>query len=104
MQTALHILTLVEELNREASGARVVSTEFYKKERAAYLFLKAGKGRLAFGFVYHPHGTGVFLVPASKIKLETREKPRPFFSLEGSAFENAEQLGLCLRKRRTARA
>ena len=94
MQTALHILALVQELGREIVGGTVVSTEFYKKERAAYLFVKTKKSRLAFGFVYHPHGAGVFCVPASKVKIETREKPWPIFDLEKAEVTGVEQFGL----------
>jgi len=94
MQTALHIMTLVEQIRREAIGGTVVGTEYYKKERAAYIFIKAQKTRLALGFLYHPHGSGVFLVPASKIKLDTREKPWPFFELDGATLESVIQMGL----------
>lgn len=58
------------------------------------MFVKIGKGRLALGFVYHPHGAGVFLVPASKIKLETREKPWPFFELNEATIMEVTQIGL----------
>ncbi|MBU8932541.1 MAG: NFACT family protein [candidate division Zixibacteria bacterium] len=94
MQTALHIKSLVAELRHHLIGGKIISTEFYKKERAAYLFVKTGKGRLALGFVYHPHGAGVFLVPASKIRLETREKPWPFFELNAGTIDDVVQIGL----------
>ncbi len=93
MQTALHMLSLVSELGSDAVGAEIVATEFYKKERAAYIFLKRDKSRLAFGFIYHPHGNGVFLAPASKIKIDTREKPWPFFDIKGAAVRRVEQAG-----------
>ncbi len=93
MQTALHITALVNELKSEAAGGTITSTEFYKKERAAYLFVKKDKGRVALGFVYHPAGSGTFVVPASKIKIDSREKPWPVFNLEGAAVTGVEQCG-----------
>jgi predicted ribosome quality control (RQC) complex YloA/Tae2 family protein len=94
MQTALHIRAVVRQLERELVGGQIVSTEFYKKERAAYLFVKAAKSRQSLGFVYHPHGAGVFVVPASKVHLDTREKPWPVFKLEGATITNVRQLEL----------
>lgn len=92
MQTSLHIENLVAQLKSEAIGARVVSTEFYKKERAAYIFLKREKTRLGLGSVFHPAGYGVFLVPASKVKIETREKPWPIFELTDTTLEKVTQV------------
>ena len=94
VQTSLHILNLVAELKREALGAEIVATEFYKKERAAYLILKKDKARLALGFVYHPAGHGAFLIPASKIAIDTREKPWPIFDLAGGHIVEVRQYGL----------
>ncbi len=91
MQTSLHIAALVEELKREVVGGSIVGTEFYKKERAAYFFVKKDKSRLALGFIYHPAGSGVFLVPASKVQIETREKPWPIFDIEGGTIADVEQ-------------
>ncbi len=92
MQTSLHILSLVAELKREIVGAEIVSTEFYKKERTAYFFLKGQKSRLALGFSYHPSGFGCYLVPASKIDVQTREKPWPVFELVGARVTEVRQL------------
>jgi len=64
MQTALHIAALVAELKRELVGGTVVSTEFYKKERAAYF------------------------------KIKTREKPWPIFGLDGSELLDVVQCGI----------
>nr|HPI33167.1 hypothetical protein [candidate division Zixibacteria bacterium] len=94
MQTALHILSLIDEIRREMVGGRVASTEFYKKERAAYLFVKGPHTRVAFGFLYHPHGAGVFVVPASKVTIETKEKPWPIFDLDGALVAGVEPFGL----------
>ena len=92
MQTSLHILSLATELRQNIIGSKIISTEFYRKERAAYIFFKGEKNKMALGFVYHPHGNGTFLVPASKIELETREKPWPFFGIEAAVIENVEQV------------
>ncbi|UCE24794.1 MAG: NFACT family protein [Candidatus Zixiibacteriota bacterium] len=93
MQTALHILSLVNELQSEAVGGKVIGTEFYRKDRAFYLFIKK-KQRLALGFVYHPVRWGTYLVAASKVKIETREKPRPIFDISDATITGLEQLGL----------
>ncbi len=79
MQTSLHIYSLARELNDCIKGAVFRGTEFYKKQREAYLFFKGKKGLFALGLVYHPHAFGTFLIPRGKIKIETTEKPWPFF-------------------------
>jgi len=61
MQTSLHIMALVAELKREVVSGMITGTKFYKKERAAYFFVKKDRSRLALGFIYHPAGSGVFL-------------------------------------------
>jgi len=93
MQTAFHILSLVNELKKEIVGGTIVSTEFYKKERAAYVFIKNNKSTIALAFLFHPTGFGTFVVPASKIKIETREKPWPFFDIVGSKVIDIRQIG-----------
>ncbi len=93
MQTAFHILSLVNELKKEIVGGEIVSTEFYKKERAAYIFVKHKKSTDAIGFLFHPTGFGTFVVPASKIKVETREKPWPFFEIVGATITGVKQIG-----------
>jgi len=93
MQTAFHILSLVNELKKEIVGGKIVSTEFYKKERAAYIFVKHNKSTNALGFLFHPTGFGTFVVPASKIKIETREKPWPFFEIVGATVKDVKQIG-----------
>ncbi|UCD17196.1 MAG: NFACT family protein [Candidatus Zixiibacteriota bacterium] len=79
MQTALHIYSLVTELKSLLIGAKFTASEFYKKEREAYLFFKAAKGHYALGLAYHPVGYGTFCIPRSKVRLATKEKPWPFF-------------------------
>jgi predicted ribosome quality control (RQC) complex YloA/Tae2 family protein len=93
MQTALHITSLVTELTGTVVGGKITATEFYKKERAAYIFVKREKKPVALGFVYHPINPGFFLVPASKVRPETREKPWPIFGLTGATITGAEQVG-----------
>jgi len=70
-----------------------LSTEFYKKERSAYIFIKKDKSNSALGFVFHPAGFGTFCVPASKIKVDTREKPWPIFDIVGATITEIKQLG-----------
>lgn len=81
MQTALHIKVLVAEAQKELVGGKLVSTAFYKKERSVYFHVRKDKSTRVLGFVYHPAGSGCFLVPASKIKIETREKPWPLLGI-----------------------
>ncbi len=79
MQTALHIYALVREMKDFLEEAEFVNTEFFKKEREAYLLFKTPKGVQALGLAYHPSGYGAFLAPRSKITVRTTEKPWPFF-------------------------
>jgi len=92
MQTAFHILSLIKELNREILGGTILSTEFYKKERSAYIIIKKDKSTNALGFVFHPAGFGTFCVPASKIRVDTREKPWPIFDIVGATITEIKQL------------
>ena len=82
MQTALHIRALLDELAADFVGGRIISTEFYKKERAAWFFARKDKVTSALGIIYHPAGPGTVLIPARKARPETREKPWPIFQLE----------------------
>jgi len=92
MQTALHITALVSDLQSEIVGGEIIGTEFYKKERAAFIYVKKG-GRMVLGFSFHPTGAGSWLIPASKLKLTTREKPRPVFAINSGRITAVEQLG-----------
>ncbi|MEE8576572.1 MAG: NFACT family protein [candidate division Zixibacteria bacterium] len=91
MQTALHIRALVAELNNRLPGGKIVSTEFYKKERATYIFVRVDRTVWALAFVYHPAGSGSVLLPGRKGKPETNEKPWPMFSLEGAIVGEVKQ-------------
>lgn len=92
MITAFHVTTLVKELSRASRGAKIVATEFYKKERTALFILKS-KQRLALSFSYHPTKHSLYIIPPSKIPIETREKPWPIFGLDGAIIEKFEQVG-----------
>lgn len=94
MQTALHIHALVAQLNREVTGGVIIDTAYYRKERAAYLFFKTEKEKTALGFLFHPAGSGAFLAPASKIAVDTKEKPWPFFELNGGVITAVKMDGL----------
>lgn len=91
MITAFHIYALVKQLQKEVTGLKIVTTEFYKKERAAYFFIKS-KPKLALCFLYHPIHHGIFLVPASKVNITTREKPWPIFALDGAVINGITQI------------
>lgn len=95
MQTALHIFALTRELQSRIIGAKFVDTAFYKKEREAYLFFQTQESTYALGLAYHPVGFGAFLVPRSKIEIDTKEKPWPFFqNALGRKILSIEQAGL----------
>ncbi len=82
------------QLEQELPGGRLVGTAFYKKQRAAYFYFKCEKARRALGFVYHPGGYGCFCVPVSKVRIDSREKPWPVFSLGDAEVVSVRQLGL----------
>ena len=94
MFTALHITALVSELGRRFVPGRLVKTEFYRKKRAVYLTAETEKESLALGFVFHPAGSGCFLVPASKLDLGTDEKPWPVFGIREADVTEVRQVGL----------
>lgn len=94
MQTALHIFSLVKQLNDEIIGAEIVSTEYYRKQRAAWFFFRKDKKRSALGVIFHPAGFGVCLVPAGKVKIETNEKPWPVKGYEEAIVSTVEQIGI----------
>lgn len=91
MQTALHILTLTQELKREVVGGTIVGTEYFKKERAAFLIVKKEKTVNALALVFHPAGAGAVCAPVRKIRPETKEKPWPIFGLDNSIVTAVEQ-------------
>lgn len=84
-------MALVSELKRQAVGGTILSAAYYKKLRALYLHIKRGSTKSVLGFLYHPAGCGVYLVPASKLRLTTREQPRPVFDLEGVLIRDVVQ-------------
>jgi predicted ribosome quality control (RQC) complex YloA/Tae2 family protein len=86
-------MALAVELRRDALGGSVIATEFYKKERTAFIIFKRDKKKTALGFSYHPAGSGAFLIQASKVDLQTREQPWPVFDLEGASLDGVSQLG-----------
>ncbi len=92
MQTAFHILSLVKELNDAILDGTITGTEFYKKERTALLIIKQSQ-RVALSFQFHPAKAGVFVVPASKITVDTREKPWPIFKIDGAKIIGISQIG-----------
>lgn len=93
MQTALHIYALAREINDSIIGAELLRTEFYKKQREAYIFFKNESAIYALGLVYHPIAFGAFLLPAGQVEMETSEKPWPFFQrIAGAMVQSATQL------------
>ncbi len=95
MQTALHIYALVRELKDRIIGSTMSGSEFYKKERGAYILFKTKEETLALGFAYHPVGFGAFLLPRGKVEIKTDEKPWPFFQAVNNGVVKAiHQFGL----------
>ena len=81
-------------MNSSIIGAKLVRTEYYKKEREAYLIFGNGDTKSALGVIFHPVSFGAFIVPESKAKVETSEKPWPFFQqVKGATVESVTQLG-----------
>lgn len=85
-------MAIAEQLKKEAVSQTIISTEFYKKERTALFVIKANQ-KLALSFKYHPHHQGLFLVPISKINLNTREKPWPIFGIKEAVIKDVAQVG-----------
>lgn len=94
MQTALHILSLVEQLKNELVGGRIETTAFYKKLRTAVFTIRKDRERPALVLDFHPAGAGVYCVPGNKIAIETAEKPWPIFGLEGAEILSVVQPSL----------
>ncbi len=93
MQTSLHIFALARELNEHIVGSIFKASEYFKKQREAYLLFKTSKGTEALGLVYHPHGYGTFLLPRGKVNIDTNEKPWPFFQeASGAEVISVEQI------------
>ncbi|HSH00257.1 MAG TPA: NFACT family protein [candidate division Zixibacteria bacterium] len=93
MQTALHIAAITAEARRELNGAEFFDSAFYRKERAAWMFFKTDKKKFALGMLFHPQAHGCLVVPAGKVRVETGEKPFPFFqSHYGATISQIEQL------------
>lgn len=91
MQTALHMIALCEELRHELIGGTIVATEFYRKERLAQLIVKREKTTWALVLSFHPSGYGCCLIPASKTIRPEKEKPWPFFGIDGFRIESIDQ-------------
>lgn len=85
-------MALVAEMRKTLDGAQVAATEHFRKERAAFMVFK-GDQRLALGLLYHPVRHACYLVPASKLAVDTREKPLAFFALDGARVGQVEQIG-----------
>jgi predicted ribosome quality control (RQC) complex YloA/Tae2 family protein len=85
-------MALVSELKNEIIGSKIAATEFYKKERTAYFIFK-NNSRTALAFGYHPTRSGSYFVPASKLRITTREKPWPILGMDNAEVSAVEQVG-----------
>ena len=91
MVTSFHIMAVVERLKEEILEAKIVSTEFYRKERSAFLIIK-DKRRKALGMMFHPTKNGLVYLEASKIKFDTPGKPWPIFNIKEADIISVEQV------------
>lgn len=94
MQTGLHIRTVVEEIHRSIVGGRIVATEYFRKLRRAFIFVRKAKSTFALGLSFHPTGYGCICLPAGKARPVTNEKPWPFFEIDGHEVADVKQFGL----------
>ncbi len=85
MQTALHIAAVVADAKRALIGAELYACEFYRKERAAYMYFRREKTKSVFALSYHPQTHGAFVLPLSAIPPRGAEKPFPFFQQAAGA-------------------
>ncbi|MEW5994057.1 MAG: NFACT family protein [Candidatus Zixiibacteriota bacterium] len=92
MQTALHIMALAAELKQQTVGGVITAVEYYRKERTIFIIISKDRTRSAFCFSYHPMSFGCYVVPASKVSIDTRERPRSVLGIEGAVVQAMEQV------------
>ncbi len=77
MLSSLDITRVVAESANTLVGSRISSVEFYRKERALQVYFKGIKN-YCLTYSFHPSRSMFCVLPASKSRLETPEKYRPF--------------------------
>lgn len=77
MLSSLDIGRVIAEAKDKIVDSTVLSIEYYRKERAAQLYLKSDR-RYCLTISFHPDYNGFYFLPAGKSKIDTSEKYRPF--------------------------
>ena len=77
MLSSLDITRVLAESADHLNGAKITGIEFYRKERAVQLYARRKKN-YCITLSFHPSRSGFYILPASKSRLETTEKYRPF--------------------------
>ncbi len=77
MLSSLDITRILIESSSHLVGARMGSIEYYRKERAVQIYLDEER-RHCLTMSFHPQRNGFFVLPSSRSRLDTGEKPRPF--------------------------
>lgn len=77
MLTSLDITRILTESASIITGSNITGVEYYRKERAVQVYCKCDK-RYAITLSFHPRQNGFYILPASRSRLDTPEKYRPF--------------------------
>ncbi len=77
MLTSLDITRILAESASVITTANISGVEYYRKERAVQIYCKKDKPH-AVTLSFHPRQNGFYILPASRSRLDTSEKYRPF--------------------------
>jgi predicted ribosome quality control (RQC) complex YloA/Tae2 family protein len=77
MLTSLDITRVLAESASIITDSNITGVEYYRKERAVQVYCRKDK-RYAVTLSFHPRQNGYYILPASKSRLDTPEKYRPF--------------------------
>ncbi len=77
MLTSLDITRILAESAAVIANANISGVEYYRKERAVQIYCRKDKP-YAVTLSFHPRQNGFYILPASRSRLDTQEKYRPF--------------------------
>lgn len=77
MLTSLDITRILAESASLITTANISGVEYYRKERAVQIYCRKDKP-YAVTLSFHPRQNGFYILPASRSRLDTPEKYRPF--------------------------
>jgi len=77
MLTSLDITRILAESASVVTDANITGVEYYRKERAVQIYFRKDKP-YAITLSFHPRQNGFYILPASRSRLDTPEKYRPF--------------------------